>query len=316
MPNLIPKSTDRITWLRGRHRSDDGELVLTASDAAALHGEHRYKTRIQLFQEKSAPEPVVTEESEAMERGNRLEPTIRQWAGDRLDERLVEPRYLYLIEGTPCLLATIDAVDEYSYENQITPPRRVVEIKTTTDYWNGRLPRTWYWQGVHQSICTLSPLITWAIFDGNQQLHIYEQHISDEERAEHWGAVTDFRFWWSIGEPNPEWPASYEDVSSVYPEASDRAADLSDYSHLFTELADVQFQIKELSSIESELKGKIASLLGDANVGTVNGTTAVTWKNQSRSSLDTKGLAADHPDLVAKYTKQNSYRVMRVKGDK
>ena len=98
MPTLLPKSSNRIDWLHSRHRTPEGELVLTASDAAALHGEHRYKTRLQLFNEKRLPEPPVSQESEAMERGNRLEPTIRTWASDRIDERLVEPRVLYAVE--------------------------------------------------------------------------------------------------------------------------------------------------------------------------------------------------------------------------
>ena len=316
MTNLIPKPADRLDWLRLRHRTDVGELVITASDAAAVHGEHRYKTRHQLFVEKLAADPVVTEESQAMERGNRLEPAVRMWASDRIGERLVEPRYLYLIEGTPALMATLDAVDEHSYENQIVPPRMVVEIKTTTDYWTGHLPRHWYWQGVHQSICAQNDTIIWAIFDGNQQLHIYEQRVSDEERAEHWGAVTDFRFWWSMGEPNPEWPLTYDEVLTAYPKADGSAVELDGEAHVIDQLLDVQFQIKELEAIESELKARVGDLLGAAEVGTVGGKQVVSWKNQSRESLDSKRLTSEHPDLVKQYTKSSTFRVLRVKGNK
>ena len=78
----------------------------------------------------------------------------------------------------------------------------------------------------------------------------------------------------------------------------------------------VQFQLKELGSIESELKGKIASLLGHSSTGIVNGATAVTWKNQSRTSFDNKRFASEHPELVNEYTKTSTFRVMRLKGDK
>jgi hypothetical protein len=158
--------------------------------------------------------------------------------------------------------------------------------------------------------------ITWAVFDATLSLHLYEQHVTEDEALEHIRAVQDFVFWLRLGEPNPEWPATYDDIQSTYPQASGSTADISDHAHLLAELRDVQFQKKELSTIEDELKAKIAGLLGDADAGVVNGEQVVTWKNQSRSSFDTKGFSKDHPDLVEKYTKSSTFRVLRVKGEK
>jgi hypothetical protein len=282
-----------------------------------VHGEHRFKTRHQLFAEKAAPEPPVSITNAAMERGNRLEPTIREWAGDRLGVRLVEPSYMYVVQNdTAPMVATLDAVDEFSYENQPDKPAVVVEIKTYNREWDGVLPRYWYWQGVQQALCANVETITWAVFDATLSLHLYEQHVTEDEALEHIRAVQDFVFWLRLGEPNPEWPATYDDIQSTYPQASGSTADISDHAHLLAELRDVQFQKKELSTIEDELKAKIAGLLGDADTGVVNGEQVVTWKNQSRSSFDTKGFSKDHPDLVEKYTKSSTFRVLRVKGEK
>lgn len=318
MGNLIPKPEHgSMEWLRIRHRDEDGRAVISASDAAAVHGEHRFKTRHQLFAEKQAPEPVVSITNAAMERGNRLEPTIRDWAADRLGVRLVEPRYMYAIENdTAPMIATLDAVDEWSYENNPEKPAVVVEIKTYNREWDGVLPRYWYWQGVQQALCANVDMITWAVFDSTLSLHLYEQAVSQDEKLEHIRAVQEFVFWLSIGEPNPEWPATYDDIVSTYPEASGSTADISGYAHLLSELKDVQFQKKELATIEDELKAKIAGLLGDADTGLVDGTAMVTWKNQSRSSFDSKRFAADHPDLAEAYTKSSTFRVLRVKGEK
>jgi len=303
-------------WLRVRHRNEDGYPVISASDAAAVHGEHRFKTMHQLFAEKLAADPPVSQTNEAMERGNRLEPVIRDWAGDRLDTRLCEPQFMYAVESGVCqMIATLDAVDEFSYE-QSQYPQIVVEIKTYNREWDGNLPRYWYWQGVQQAICAKVNSITWAVFDATLSLHLHVQEVSEEEKTAHIQAVQDFCWWLSVGEPNPEWPVSYNDVVAMYPEANPKSVDLTANSHLFSELADIQFQIKELQSIEAELKGKIGALLGDAEVGTVNGATIVTWKNQSRSSFDSKAFGSDHPDLLAKYTKSSTFRVLRPKGER
>jgi len=318
MGSLIRKPKHgSMEWLRVRHRNEDGYPVISASDAAAVHGEHRFKTMHQLFAEKLATDPAVSETNEAMERGNRLEPTIRQWAADKLDTRLCEPEFMYAVESGICqMIATLDAVDEWSYDNNNAWPSLVVEIKTYNREWDGVLPRYWYWQGVQQAICAKVNSITWAVFDSTLSLNLYVQEITEDEKLRHIDAVHKFCWWLSIGEPDPEWPVSYNDVSVLYPQATDRSVDLTANAHLFTELADIQFQIKELETIEAELKGKIGTLLGDAEIGTVNGSTAVTWKNQSRSSFDSKGFAKDHPELAAKYTKSSTFRVLRAKGDK
>lgn len=318
MGSLIRKPKHgSIEWLRVRHRNEDGYPVISASDAAAVHGEHRFRTMHQLFAEKLLPEPQQSATNEAMERGNRLEPVIRDWAADRLDTRLCEPQFMYAVESGICqMVATLDAVDEWSYDNNNAWPALVVEIKTYNREWDGNLPRYWYWQGVQQAICAKVNSITWAVFDSTLSLHLVEQEVTEDEKTAHIQAVHDFCWWLSVGEPNPEWPVSYNDVVAMYPQANPTTVDLTANAHLFGELADVQFQIKELETIEAELKGKIGALLGDAETGTVNGATAVTWKNQSRSSFDSKAFGKDHPELLAQYTKSSTYRVLRTKGEK
>lgn len=303
-------------WLMLRHRSELDEFVIGASEAAALHGEHRFVSPLSLFNAKLAPEPAVSETNEAMERGNRLEPVIRDWAADKLETRLIEPRYLYTYAtGDGLMLSTLDAVDDYSYD-QGEEPRLVVEIKTYNREWDGVLPRYWYWQGVQQSICSGAPEIVWAVFDSRLQLHLHQQSVTPDEKNAHIQAFNEFMFWLKLGTPNPEWPASYSEVAAMYPTATEQTVDISDNAHLIKELRDVQFQLKELNAIEDDLKGKIAALMGEATVATVDGQQVASWKQQSRSSFDSKGFGVEHPELVEKYTKSSTFRVLRVKGEK
>jgi len=66
-------------WLNARWRNDEGLARISASVAAAVYDKHNYTTggdlAVELLAER-APEPK--EQNAAMDRGNRLEPFIRQ----------------------------------------------------------------------------------------------------------------------------------------------------------------------------------------------------------------------------------------------
>lgn len=297
-----------------RHRNpDDGYPVISASDAAAVHGEHRFKTKMQLFLEKQNPEPPVTIPNAAMDRGNRLEPVIGKWVADLLDIDLVEPEWMYSTEHEAHpMIATIDRA-------RLRPdgwPSLVVEIKTYADYWHGELPRYWYWQGVQQAICTDVDSITWAIFDSTLQLHIHVQEVTRDEKLQHIGAVTEFVNWLKLGWPDPEWDKTYEEMSSLYKGEPGTEADLTPSAWVIDELREVQTNKKLWANREDELKAIIAEHLGNADTGLVDGQPAVTWKRQKRTSFDTKTFQRENPDLYKKYETESTFRVLRLKGEK
>jgi predicted phage-related endonuclease len=318
MGHLIYKPTHgSLEWLRLRHRTEDGHPVIAASEAAAVHGEHRFKTRHELFAEKVAADPVVTDTNEAMDRGNRLEPTIRQWAADKLDTRLVEPSFMYMVDSSQyAMVATLDAVDEYSYEESAVQPRLVVEIKTYSRQWDGVLPRYWYWQGVQQAICAGVDEIVWGIFDATLDLHVHRQTVEEWEKILHIEETTDFLWFVKMGEIPNDWPAAYDEVQKAYPSSSANAVDLSSVREMMARLRMVMADRKLLEKEEDELKAAVGLALGGNDTGTLDGDTVVTWKQQSRTSFDSKKFSADHPDLYEKYQMSSTFRVMRLKGEK
>lgn len=318
MPNSIRKpihGSDEWLWLR--HRDENGSPVITASDAAAVHGQHPYKTKFAFFHEKLADIPARSEQNEAMERGNRLEPVIRDWAADRLGIELVEPEFMYWTGSSDLpLMVTPDAIDFEHRNDWVSSPDLYLEIKTSNKIWTGVLPPLWYWQGVHAAICADMEIITWAIFDSTLSLHIHEQKVTVEEKEAHRLAVMDFVWWLRAGEPNPEWPMTYDDVSQANPHVTGGTVDVSDQAELFHLYREVIAEKRRLEDQEDELKARIAALIGSNVEAVVNGTTVATWKSQTRSSLDTKHLKTAHPDVYAKFEKQSTYRVLRIKGEK
>lgn len=313
----IPKPVHgSLEWLQARHRSDDGRPIISASEAAACHGEHRFTTKYQLGVNKLQAEPVVTETTAAMERGNRLEPVLIEWVADLLGVALVSPDVMYRYDADGILMsATLDAI-----AGNPSDPELVVEIKTYNRVFDptadlegyGPLPAYWYWQGVQQAMCAGVDSIVWGVFDSQLKLHLYNQEVSSYARLAHKDAVYQFLEVIRHGDVPGDWAQTYEDVKHI-PAAPGETADLADVRQQIAELAEVQTEMKTLKAREDHLRAVICAELGTATVGLIDGNEVVTWKAQVRKSFDTKRFEAEHPELAAEYQTETAFRVLRSK---
>jgi len=124
-------------WLLARWQNKDGKKLIAASAAAAVHGEHKFMTPGDLATELLSSEPPMPKPpTQAMERGNRMEPMIIEWVADEERIELFTPNELYCFDdGRARMIATLDAQDGTG-----TP----FEIKTINKKWDGKLPPHWY----------------------------------------------------------------------------------------------------------------------------------------------------------------------------
>lgn len=315
--DTLPKPAHgSLEWLRLRHRDVTGYPVVSASESAAVHAEHRFKTKYALGIEKLAPEPEVTESNRAMERGNRLEPVLLQWVADEIGQPVVEPVVMYTYSTKHAsLIATLDGV-----VGEILNPERVVEIKTYNKTWDetadldgyGPLPAYWYWQGVHQAICAGVDEVLWGVFDRTLDLHLYVQTVDAETKEHHLAEVGDFCRHVATGIIPDEWEHTYDDIAKALP-VDETTREIGSHEALIAQLRRVQEEKKALSEHEDELKAQLGLALDGATVGTIAGNTVVTWKQQARAGFNQKKFASDHPDLYNQYKTSNTFRVLRLK---
>lgn len=302
-------------WLMMRHRDPDGNPLVSASEAAAVHGEHKYLSKYGLAVAKMADRPERSEETRAMERGNRLEPVLLDWLGSEIGINLTVPNVMYS-KYAHGMIATLDGIDRASCLDDASKPVVVAEIKTYNREWNGILPRYWYWQGVQQAICADVDEIVWGVFDSRLDLNVHIQTVTEDEKLEHVNAVRDFITFIKDGAIPAEWPTTYDEISSHYAESNGQAVDLTSQAQVFARLRDVQAEKKLLTQEEEELKVTIGQLLGVNEIGLIDGNQVVSWKPQSRKSFDSKRFASEHKDLYDQYQTSSSFRVMRFKGEK
>jgi predicted phage-related endonuclease len=292
-------------WLRIRWADREGNRRISASVAAAVHGEGKYTTAADLASELMAdnpPQPLPP--TKDMERGNRMEPMLIQWVAETEGINLITPDVMYLYEDGACrMIATLDAID---------PDGIPYEVKSTRKRWDGQLPRHWHWQGVQQAICAGSDRVEWIVFDGDMDLIRFTQNISSDDIEIHKQRVREFLSAIDDGNLPDTVTLEYSMVERMYPQSEPRVVSLSrDQANVVAQLISVQTMIKGLEEQESSLKADVAAMLQDAEYGTYEGESMVSWKTVRRTSLDTKALESAHPALVEKFRKTSQYRVMK-----
>lgn len=297
-------------WLNVRWRNEKNQARISASVAAVVHGEHRYKSTADLAVEllnDNPPNP--TETNEAMERGNRLEPTLVAWVGDLLNVGVETPEvmYTYDVPGIR-LIATLDGV---------TVDGIPIEVKTSKKIWDGVLPREWYWQGVHQAICVGSDLIEWGILDGNLEFHRHTQVVSSDEKGLHLAACAEFLGAIDNGFLPKNTVLNYSHIETMYPVQEAKTVEFDDEGCLLVaDLVEVRAAQKALVEEEDRIKVSLGEILKDADTGVFNGKTLITWKTRTRTIFDSKKFELDHPVLAGKYKKRTEYKAMKpTKGD-
>lgn len=299
-------------WLNARFWDEKGNKRVSASAAAAIYGLHPFVPKDTYAAElMSDVPPTPVPPNEAMERGNRLEDPIMQWASDRLGVPFVTPDEMFVAEskGGARMIATLDGFWEEG------DTRKVLEIKTTTRNWEGELPDYWRIQGIQQAICADVTEITWAVFDPSMRLHLHTQEITPAEQAEHISAVEQWLNAIDLGMTPSGVQWSYETIMTRFPKSEPKVVEFPDeMAELFAQFRHVRSEAKALAELEDQLKARICELMGDADTATINGVTVATWKGQSRESLDIKAFKAAHPDIARQFSKQVNTRTFLVKG--
>lgn len=142
----------REEWLKCRCHGIGG------SDAGAILGVNKYKTNLELWEEKTGAKHKGEISNEAINYGKSAEKHIRELF--LLDYPCFASEYheyrMYANDTYPFLYATLDG--ELTDQDGT---KGVLEIKTTTirnssqwDEWEGRIPESYYAQALHQLIAT------------------------------------------------------------------------------------------------------------------------------------------------------------------
>lgn len=306
---LIPKEEHgSLRWLQQRHRDDVGRCIIGGSEVATVMLANEYESPTDLAIRKLQP-PVVTEANDAMMRGNFLEPALIAYAGAQLGRKLVTPSVMFRNDRIIC---TLDAVAMQDDTDPTWELDAVVECKTNNRWTlNDEIPNSWWWQAQAQMYATQMTSVTFSVLDSRMRLGLFDVQRNDDAIATMVQEVEAFCQAVDANKLPTDSSLTMQQVAALYPKPEGTVELTSDVLHDIEQWNAIKDAIKQLEADEKRIKDKLADALRDAEFGTVNGAKVLSYKAQTTTRVDTKGLAFAHPEVADAFTTSTTFRVLR-----
>lgn len=309
-PQLFEKvlhvpSVSHEEWLAYRKTGIGG------SDAGAICGLDPFSSPFTVYAEKRELIPAK-EDNEAMRQGRDFEGYVA-WRFCAAEGKKVQ-RFGWLIRSKqyPWAFADVDRV--------VVGENAILECKTTSsrnpsDFANGEIPRRWYCQTLHYLAVTGCDVCYLAVIVLGKAYYCFRVE-RDEKEIEALMAI-EKAFWHNNVEADvPPSPDGSETASAVigamfHQSAEEGVADLTPYARELEEYRRIRAEAAALEERSKQIEQSIKLFLADLPKGTGNGV-SVSWKTQTRRTVDAARLKAELPEIYEKYLKESVVRPFKI----
>lgn len=267
------------------------------SDAGSILGLNPYKSRFELWLEKTGQAKDDFNGNKYTDWGNRLEPVILQKFYEERGipvmtsgEVLIHPEYEFMT-------ATLDGMTEDGF---------VVEIKTTGNDLSEPL-ETWLAQVHHYMTVTGADGAFICCLSRGQE---YKQwFIQADKDIQNLLIEEEIRFWEEV--------QAYLENKIEIIEKPRPIITLSKHvevdEKLIADYVVISKEIKKLTSELEEIKNALKEQLGDCEYGDIDGRTVVTYKLSERESVDTKALEGKYQKIYDELKTKKQVRTLLIK---
>ncbi|AXV87905.1 endonuclease [Ralstonia solanacearum] len=301
----LVKTTElsRADWLEVRKTGIGG------SDAAAAVGLNPYKSRLELWMEKTGrhaelPKPDPNDTAEPVYWGTLLEPIVAAAYTQQTGHRVRKVNAVLRHPAIHFMLANLDR------EVIGVPDVQILECKTAglfgARHWQDGVPEYVQIQVQHQLAVTGKDAADVAVLLCGQQLAVYRIERDDELIA---GLIPlEAEFWRYVQTDTPPPGDGSESADRalrvLYPRDSGGTVDFSDDRHLsavFADLVSVREQIEAQEVAAARLKQTLQSAMDEASCALFE-TGEVTYRrSKDGTATDVDRLLTDHPELAQQY---------------
>lgn len=299
----------------------DRTTFIGGSDAAAILHVSRWKSEFQLYQEKIGAfvEASNPARDKVLNRGKRWEPVVIEMLLDELSSRGHEVEVIarnarYTDPEFPFLACEIDLEllidgEEVNGEMKTVHP---FAAKDWGEEGTDEIPIYYVAQGMHGLMIKPRRRMIVAALIGADDLRIHEMVRDDELIAII--RQKEIAFWNRVQTRNPPEPTEPEDVKWLYSKDAGTVAEADDDLVLVCqELKDKKALAKSLETRIESLETTLKARMGEAATLLYRNKPLATWKTQSASRIDVKGIETVHPEIAAAFRKTNEFRVLRLK---
>lgn len=298
--------------------SEERRQYLGGSDCAAAAGLNEWQSRYQLYQQKLGLVPAFSGNA-ATQWGTMLEEPLRQIAAEQIglkfrrsNQTFRHPQFTYCVAHVDGLHR--DAGLEVKTASFRSKKKFAPSGEVIMEPGEG-LPINYYCQIQWYMLITRKRL--WHVVVGilgENDIRLYKVPYNERFAQNLLGKCVDFWEQHVLKQIPPE-IEFLADLDNVYKKAEDEAVDapqplLVAVQEYRKAKQKQKFLAERLSALEAEIKGHMRQ--AQALVAPATQQVLATWKEQSRKSLDTKKLAADHPQLTKPYYIEKVSRVFKV----
>ena len=297
------KDLSRDEWLRYRTKGIGG------SDVSIIAGINPYKSVYQLWLEKTGRMIPEQTDSEYAHFGTLLEPIVRKEFMERTGLKVRQRFMILQSEEFPFMLADVDGLINENGE------RVIFEAKTASAYkqdlWEEGVPAGYILQVQHYMAVTGARKAYVAALVGGNHFYCHTVERDDEIIRK---IITMERLFWEknvIGgvEPIPDGSdATTEYFNSRFRNSNGQVIELPQEAiSVCNEYERIGEQLKTLETARNAAANTLKSYLREAEIGTV-GDRKIMWKQISKSTVDTKRLKTEQPEIYDSYLTTSSYR--------
>ena len=311
---------EHIEWLKSRR------LGIGGSDVASILGLSKYKSPYQLWLDKTGRADVEDEQSEPAYWGNALEDIVakefQKRAGvkvQRVNKTLVHPQSDFARANIDRAVINPEISGNVRLKNGALTTDHILECKTANQYmaklWGNDTESVpdyylvqcqWYMGITQTKKCSLAVLI------GGQQFRMYEIDYDPELFDMLIEECSNFWHNHVLADVPPE-PTTFDDVTHRWSKHDpDTSIDDIDLTALIEEYKGLSADMKEAKAQQDDLKTQICSLIQEKETVLNGDKRLATFKAQERTTIDSKALKAEYPELWKQFAKTSSTRILRI----
>ncbi|MBS6509768.1 MAG: YqaJ viral recombinase family protein [Paraclostridium bifermentans] len=300
------KSMSKEEWLKSRQSGIGG------SDASAIAGLNPWKSSIQLYMDKKEENPKEIK-SLRMELGNRLEGLVAELFTEETGLKVRNVNGILKNEQYPFALANIDRA--------IVGEKAFLECKTTNSFalkeWEEGVPPHYEIQCLHYMAITGATHCYIAALIGNSDF-IWHKIERDQETIDYLMQIEkDF---WKENilkdiVPLPDGTDAYSEyLKEKYKKSNGKEIELhllKDGPKKLLRYDEIVSDIKTLESEKKLIEQEIQLHMEEFEIAKI-GNRKITWKNSSRTSIDSKKLKVEMPEIAQQFMKTSTSRTFRI----